>query len=271
MRKIGSRITQEIKNINVTFLHEMNEEFFEYQNLPFRGKIREEMDGWYGRSITGSKCPYAIASNVIKKFLNKSFDNAFSYYCQKVSKRFQKVFYQYIDVIKDSPYNFWRLKDYYVDDFKNIQRYPRIKKPRRDSTSWWGANMRPIYYYEGLEQWTEIVDLCYNKPARGFGRRLAAEQVKVEILTYDRRFEEGSKDHASAWAAELQARHLNHKVYLREQKEKVYDLLTYKRKKKADALDDAIRDRHGFNKDSFKGSEYHGGQRKRNKKKNKSK
>lgn len=74
-----------------------------------------------------SDYPYIIAERVIKKFLGKSFDKAFSYFCKLVPKHEQNEFLR-----KFKPRYRWE-PDYIIDNQKRIQlnpnRYTRPKRP----------------------------------------------------------------------------------------------------------------------------------------------
>lgn len=80
---------------------------------------------WH-RSVKG-EYPYVKAERIIKKYMGKSFDKAFSEYCEKVELFEQKEF---LDLFKDRR---WKYADYMIDSQKRIQlnpeRYQNKKYP----------------------------------------------------------------------------------------------------------------------------------------------
>lgn len=84
----------------------------------------------YRRPSDSSKDPYHIKKRVLKKYLGKSVDDAFSHYCKLVKKEDQHIF---LDEFRPRR---WYSYSYIVDSNKNIQYYslykpskPFIKSP----------------------------------------------------------------------------------------------------------------------------------------------
>lgn len=104
---------------------EINEE--EYDLLPFKESM---FDRFINRKDKGQwrrhwkseyhpiedSSPYKICDRVQQKFIGKSFDNAFSYFCKLVPKYQQKLFLEQFD-----KYYYWSY--WYINDNGNIQYY----------------------------------------------------------------------------------------------------------------------------------------------------
>lgn len=72
---------------------------------------------------------FDIVRHVIKKFMGKSFDDAFSYYCKKVRKDDQRLFMEKFNETAHHNYQ----SDYIIDNNGNIQENPdKFKWPKKE-------------------------------------------------------------------------------------------------------------------------------------------
>ena len=92
-----------MKNIDVTFLHEMDDMFSDFEDLPFNEGMhkRTDIDIWkyWGRNyhLINNKYPYKIIDHILSKFIGKSINKAFRYYCTIVPKYMQEYFWEQIE------------------------------------------------------------------------------------------------------------------------------------------------------------------------------
>lgn len=105
----------------------------DFDKLPFRESILNRVK--YGTKIQRWRknysrgeyhkvedyYPWDIVNRVIKYFIGKSFDEAFSYYCKKVPKYQQKYFLEEFEKARPKYYNY---NKYYIDNVGNIQYNP---------------------------------------------------------------------------------------------------------------------------------------------------
>jgi hypothetical protein len=194
------------------------------------------------------RSPRLIALHVYRKFKGKNVNDAFSYYCSLVPVYMQNRFWKDIEKNKEDAikHKHWWKYNYYIDTQNRIQEVR--KKP---------YNSKIPFYVNKREEKIKTI-IYYHKPKRGFGRRLAPEVIEVDIVHYDKKVFPGDRKYV-----QMEAEKRKHKLYKPEEKE--YDFNRLKRLKKANEEDKLIRDRHGFDDNSFVGIEYHGGKRKRDK------
>lgn len=88
-----------------------------------------------------SKDPWIISSRVVKSFIGKQFDKAFSYYCSLVDFQYQYCFFQEFEERRWWGYRWYGY--YYIDKVGNIQyRKPKTRNnPKRSAKE----------YYETLQ------------------------------------------------------------------------------------------------------------------------
>lgn len=243
-----------MKNINL---------ISKFDNLPIHGGMWRTSDefgdwkDWRYLKIDG-KWPYHAVRHVVEKFLGKSVDDAFSFFCSICPIQLQWHFYNDVDIYKYQSlvhrygsYPFF-MNDYYIDENKNICKYIKLKKKR---------------HYVLVNSWEEeiIKRIYFHKSARGYGRRLPVKEEKYTITHYDKKLWEGSTKYIQYIKEEQEQRDAN---WRNNYDYTVYNLRRLKEEKRANDEDDRIRDSHGFDENSFKGIEYHGRARKRRKKKN---
>ena len=249
-----------MKNIDVTYLHEMDE-FNDLENLPFTEGMHKRTDidpwrYWGGRyhKING-KFPYKIIVHALNKFVGKSINKAFKYDCSLVPQYMQNYFWD--DIEDDEVANWrWRFSGYYIDKRGNVKKQKKETSPRK-------------YIYIGKEHVTKKFFIYSHKNHPKYGRRLPPEIKVVKSIIYDEELAEGTDEYNREIAERLQAKKVNTRLYYENKKNQDYDFQRLKREKKANEEDELIRDNHGFDDKSFKGIEYHGRKRKREKKKNK--
>jgi len=226
-----------------------------FENLPYRGSMRKtngNKDSWhsYGGSDDhriGDYYPWTIVIRVLDRFIGKHVNKAFSYYCTLVPKYQQEAFWDEIENNKDVPAHWYR-PSYYIDKGNNVRRQRRVSSPRK-------------YVYTDREDIESKKTTYFHGRNSKYGRRLAAVEKKIHLIKYTKKYYQGTKGY-SRYMAEKQQHKMSKEVI-----ENYYDFNRIKREKKADDEDELIRDNHGFDETSFKGIEYHGGKRKRNKKK----
>jgi len=222
---------------------------------------RKYHDDWYGKGgsdwhFVNGYGPNTIADRVIKKFEGKTFDEAFAYYCTLVPKYQQKFFMQQFDkksvywrtcymlkdgIIKKVPRSAKKTYAFYSDDYK-------IGYKHKVSGKIISANE---YNEGGYQRWWRK----FNK----------LDYEKVVISGWFKNFE-SSKD--PRFIKLMREQEMRKKVAKRKlllaNKNRCYIFLTKDElQKKFDAMESIIiRDKHGFDKTTFMGIEYHGQKRK---------
>ena len=108
-----------------------------YENLPFREGRKDYLTRKYGNmwntrfdhpweKSEKSDYDWFKAKNILRKYLGKSFDEAFSYYCTLVPFHEQETFLWYFGRGRYTYRSYYY--DYIVDDEGNIQRNPKSTK-----------------------------------------------------------------------------------------------------------------------------------------------
>lgn len=230
------------------------------ETLPSREARRESLTRRYGdmwntrfdhswMRSTNDQYPYVKAERIIKKYLGKSFDKAFSEYCKKVKLHEQKEFLDFFDE------NHWR-NDYIIDAQKriqlNLEKTPRYKKP---------IYFRSFDYQEG---YYNIVTKEIVQSSRWWEYK-NNNNIRVVIRGFERTFESRKDpEYQRLQAEKVKAQKRNDRLLKDQKKAKAYCFLTNSEleKKKLAETDIATRDRHGFDETAFKGIEYHGQKRK---------
>jgi hypothetical protein len=196
--------------------------------------------------------PWSRSERILKAYLGKPFDEAFSFYCSISPKYQQHIFLGYFN--KDSYYS----ERYSVDD-KGIlilhpDRYIRRKEPC-------------VFYSIDYE-----VDYKDKKTGKIMGKSYfnyhwsnRNDYESIVIRGFSRTFS-SSKDHVfqRLQQEKLRKQRLIRKKEWKEKLQKVYCFKTQEELLRRQTAEDLRkRDSHGFDKHSFMGNPYHGQQRKK--------
>lgn len=235
--------------------------------LPKKESMRKgSHHGWWCNWRSAShrvkgKYPHVWAKYTLEKFIGKNVNKAFSYFCDIVPKYMQQEFWDELD------YNEECMRKDRRNKYR--QRYFFVNKQHRIQTTGWPRRDKD-YFYENHRIRKIVIQPMYpNRPHPKYGIKLKEVATVKEIVEYDAKYYEGTKGYYRALYQERMQYRRRNKAWRDEYKNKEYDLQRLKREKKANEEDELIRDRHGFDENSFKGIEYHGGKRKRAKRKNK--
>ena len=208
------------------------------------------------------------AERVIKRFIGKSYDKAFSYYCNQVEQYEYHFFKDYFEHIRyHIKYPAEYIVEYIVDTNGNIQYNKEYKlkpwKTRKSESK--GVIFKSYDYKEGYThiktgetksnlRWTDNKSHWIYSVIEGFSKEFESEFDKnyICLVKEDRQRKELAFRRYEKW----------------RKKHKVYDFRTDEEKNriKEEETDIIKRDAHGFDDKSFKGEEYHGQNRKKNKK-----
>lgn len=239
-----------------------------YESLPFRESMRVELKWWgyHGGHYTDidNVSTWTVSRRIIEKYLGKSYDEAFSHYCQIAPKYAQYTFDDNLEKGKwfiEEYLTYKRYayrKYYYIDDNGILCKTP--KAPIQPSTYYsddYRSEKVPLY------QGNEINWDKYHRLKREGKEGLTTKDKIMEgrRITYN---STNHPEYKKLMAEQMQKKKSNHKYWLEEAKNKAYIFLTDEEiKKKKDKITNTItRDRLGFNEDSFVGIEYHGQKRK---------
>lgn len=196
------------------------------------------------------------AERIIKKYIGKQYDKAFSEYCQLVE---QYEYYRFENYFEKTPGSLWE-PEYIIDVQGRIQKNKKYyKNLKKEKTGVWFYS----YDYEKgyMNKITgEIVDK-YNSFVRFF-----PEKFEEVIISGFKKWFDSDKDpeYIRLYKENEKQKKLNRKKLRKEQSEKAYSFLTEDeiKRKKSDENDKYKRQAHGFDETSFKGEGYHGQQRK---------
>lgn len=157
------------------------------------GLVTNTGDWGYGKSghhKVGDYYPYDIAKRVIKKYLGKSFDDAFSYYCTLVPKYMQHIFLEEFQPLRRS----WYRQAYYINSDKIIcenksnrrKRYPLIVQSPdytfveiHKVTGHKKSDFKPIYA-EGKYTYYHIKPLYYEYGTDTFHMKPLSERYTAK-------------------------------------------------------------------------------------------
>lgn len=158
--------------------------------------------------------PSVKAERIIKKYMGKSFDKAFSEYCKKVEIYEQREF---LDLFQDRRYY---SADYKIDSQKRIQlnpdRYQRKKKP---------IYFRSFDYEEG---YYNIVTKEIIQSPRWWEYK-NDNHIRVIIKGFEKTFDSKKDPEYQRLQAEKEkAQRRNDRLLKKEKKEKAYSFLTRK-------------------------------------------
>lgn len=218
-------------------------------------------DNPYYKSNKGDYA-WVKADRVIKKFLGKSFDKAFSYYCNQVEIYEQ---FEFLDNFKQHSHWGYSIypSEYIVDDNGNIQINPEYKKRRwhrkKDTSD--GVTFESYDYAEGYRH-NETGEIKKNL-IWGDNPR---QWTRIVVSGFWKHFDDvNDKEYIRLKREDHQRKELNDRRYKKWARyEKQYSFLTDEEKKlKKEEITDLIKlESHGFDENSFKGIEYHGQKRK---------
>jgi hypothetical protein len=202
---------------------------------------------------------------VIKKYMGKSFDEAFSYFCTLVPKHEQSEFLKEFE----NAYG-WYEPQYIIDDNGNIQinknshRYKKKKDKSKESVIFYSIDYEEGWYdtiTKKIYNNKEFSRLHYDMfPTKNF--------IKIVICGYSKEFEsKKDKEYIRLMKEKAKQKKLFDKYYKKEKRKKDYSFLTDDEKRKIEERQTDLikRDSHGFDDESFKGYWYHGQKRKENK------
>ena len=238
----------------------------DYDNIPLKEPNKEYKSKlkWRRKYSNGhkvkyfsdsSKSAYRIVDFVIKKFLGKSYDKAFSYYCSKVMKSEQYLFEKKFK--KDFHWS-WE-PDYIVDKQGRIQKNKNAYKKAKE----------PIIFYSH-----DYVSAYRDKKTGEIIKKAQFYWYNNESSEYEEIVISGySKEFKSAKDPEFIRLTNNKKQFIAKQKrdlklakDQENELLLHNieasKKEKEMAINNTKIQAHGFGDDSFKGIEYHGEKRK---------
>lgn len=166
---------------------------------------------WY-RSDKNDLC-WVKAERIIKKYMGKSFDKAFSEYCEKVELFEQKEFLDFFDE------NHWR-NDYIIDAQKriqlNLEKTPRYKKP---------IYFRSFDYQEG---YYNIVTKEIVQSPRWWEYK-NDNNIRVIIRGFEKTFESRKDpEYQRLQAEKIKAQKRNERLLKEQKKNRQYCFLTDK-------------------------------------------
>lgn len=204
------------------------------ENLPFRESRKEYITHKYGdmwnlhkfdhswHRSDKSDYPYIKAERVIKKFLGKSFDKAFSYFCTLVPKHEQ---YEFLRDFK--PGYRWEA-DYILDKQKRIQLNPNRYQRKKKSIHFRSFDYEEGYYYVPDKK------LLTNDQMLGYWNNVhhfyPGRFITVIIKGFEKTFEsKKDPEYQRLQAEKIKAEKRNQKLFKKQQAEKAYCFLTIKR------------------------------------------
>ena len=251
------------------------------ENLPHKEGRKGYLTTTYGnmwdlrrfdhRGYRSDKSDYAWvkAERAIKRFIGKSYDNAFSHFCKQVELFDQHEFDKYFT--SGTGWNKYP-SEYIVDVNCNIQYNPEYKlRPWRKRKEESKGVIFKSYDYK--ESYVNIhTGETNDNPYRYYfgGKKLNGDWVLRVIDGFWKEFEsEFDKEYLRLVKEDAHRKELAYRRYEKwRKKHKQYDFRTDEEKKKEQEqkADIIKRDAHGFDDKSFKGEEYHGQKRKKNKK-----
>lgn len=218
-----------------------------------------------------SEYAWVKAERIIKKFIGKNYDKAFSEYCKLVKPYEQDVFYN--DFFKNGTYY---KSEYIIDKQKRIQlNKERIREDnkrrlkRKEGGVWfYSIDYQTAYMHRVTGEilsrkdynWYNWYDNkhCYRNP-------LDRNYVEVIVSGFEKHFKsEKDPEYIRLNAEKIKQKALYQKLERKEKRAKTYNFMSKAEiaRKKIDALDAQKIQSHGFDESSFKGVEYHGQKRK---------
>lgn len=225
--------------------------------LPREQHSRKYHDDWDGCGTTdnhrvGDNYPWTIAKRVIKKFMDKSFDQAFAYFCTLVPKYQQHEFMSEFASAIDRK---WRYKEYEVVDgiIRKIER-----EVYKNSPIFYSDDYQSCYYnakigksidhhdYRNKHIWEPTKNSAWN------GKLITINQDDYKLVITS-----GWKQEFGSWndprfvrlrKEREDKKRANDRKLAKEKRERSYIFLTKDElQKKFEAMESVtIRDRHGF-------------------------
>ena len=234
---------------------------------------RKYHDDWYGHSGSdyhrvGDYFPSTIRERVIEKFMDKSFDQAFAYFCTLVPKYQQKEFKEgFTFGINKS----WRSSNYEIVNgiIRKIEHEDYKKPVRFKSDDYTETYQHKVtgHKISDNEYWNRSAYIR-TKGSSSNGKWMAINRDDYELITltgWSQEFE-STRDprYLKLTQERAQRKHLEQKKEDKVKKHRSYCFLTKDElQKKCDISESRlVRDRHGFDKTTFMGIEYHGQKRK---------
>jgi hypothetical protein len=211
--------------------------------------------------------PWVKARFIIKKFIGKNYDKAFSAYCEIVKPYEQNVFYD--DFFKKEEGSTWE-PEYIIDKQNRIQvnraKLRQDAKRRADRKSR-GVTFYSVDYAIGYmhKQTGVLMTVDEFKRYRSYNEN---KYVEVIISGFSKHFKsEKDPEYIRLNAEKIKQKALLEKTEKKEKRVKAYNFMTKAEieRKKSEAQDLIKIESHGFTDESFKGEGCHGQQRKLNK------
>lgn len=198
------------------------------ENLPKRQSRREFLTERYGdmwdlkrfdhpwyRSDNNDLC-WVKAERIIKKYMGKSFDKAFSEYCKKVEVFEQKEF---LDLFKDRR---WRYADYMIDSQKRIQLNPERYQNKKYPVKFRSFDYK-LGYYDTIEK--EFVD----SPHQYWRYHNSDRYIYTVVSGFEKTFEsKKDPEYQRLQAEKVKAQKRNERLLKKQKKNKQYCFLTDK-------------------------------------------
>jgi hypothetical protein len=266
-------------------------------DMPFKSGMKNNSDCWGYRGSERTKHglnTWVFMDYIIESNINKSFGNAFRYYCKFVNRQYQKYFLERFQNY-NSPVRGWG-KKYWIDSNDIIR-----ANPRRFGRWYFKDEQKEISFKSFDYEETWKIQKTSKEIKRNWKKNYSREVVitDIEVKTFRRGISEhyiqGFDNHypkAFIKAIEMKSK-VGHKEivdskkspryqklrqeddrrYKKQEREKerarkeiTYSFLTKSEiEQKKSRLEDGYNlYRHGFNDESFKGNPYHG---RKNKKK----
>lgn len=231
----------------------MSVDIEKYENLPQREGRRDLLAGeWGSRRSANHKVngvfPYKIINRVIKAYINKPFDKAFSYYCSLVP-----IYQQHLFIEEFQPKRWRNNNEYYLDSAGTIKK----RKVYKDkSVTFYSIDYEYRYEYfrngKQLREWEfpkstdERVCVVIGGYKKTFSSKKDPEFIKLTAEKMQQ-LKKIKRERDKQWASK-------EFVFLTQEEQKIIN---------DREIDIIKRDSHCFNEDSFKGIEYHGQKHKR--------
>lgn len=208
--------------------------------------LRKFDNPWYRSNRTDQY--WFILDKVLKKFLGKSVDKAYSKYCKLVRFDEKEYFWKKFTDLR------WGGPNYLIDANKNIQLNPKIYSRPKKRIVFRSFDYEVSYY-----------DIVTKKIIKNYASRYNENVIVIVTKGFEKTFEsKKDPEYIRLMAEKKKLIRLNNKYLKKLAKEKKYSFMSEKEKaKRANELDIQKRNSHGFDEESFKGIEYHGQKRKR--------
>lgn len=170
--------------------------------------------------------PWVKANRVIKKYLGRSFDKAFSEYCRKVKLHEQDEFLRLFRGTR------WHEPDYLIDSQKRIQFNPNRYKGRKRDIIFTSADYK-IGYYNTIDKTTISLDDIHRQSARSrigwneYYYQTDKRYVQVVISGFKKTFKsEEDVEYQKLMAEKVKALRKEKRLRKKAHKDKKYIFLT---------------------------------------------